>query len=67
MKLYKSTTNKKISGVLGGLSEVLNFNSSLLRVIYIILTFVTSGFTLLLYIAAALLLPTDVKQGTANK
>ncbi|MBN8209089.1 PspC domain-containing protein [Bacillus sp. NTK071] len=58
-KFYKSTSNKVFSGVLGGLSEAFNINSSLLRIIYVLLTVFTSGVFLLVYVAAAFLLPKD--------
>jgi phage shock protein C len=32
-KLYKSTQEKQLSGVLGGLSEMYNIDGSLLRII----------------------------------
>ncbi|KMM39382.1 hypothetical protein AB986_09310 [Alkalihalobacillus macyae] len=58
-KFYKSTTNKMFAGVIGGLSETFNINASLLRFIYSLLTVFTSGVFLLVYVAAAFLLPKD--------
>ncbi|WP_345240155.1 PspC domain-containing protein [Pontibacillus salipaludis] len=58
-KLYRSTQDVQISGVLGGLSELYNIDASLLRILTVILCFVTSGFVLLLYIVAASVMPTD--------
>lgn len=58
-KLYRSTQDEQISGVLGGLSELYNIDASLLRILTVILCFVTSGFVLLLYIVAACVMPTD--------
>ncbi|QST00772.1 PspC domain-containing protein [Pontibacillus sp. ALD_SL1] len=58
-KLYRSTQDEQISGVLGGLSELYNIDVSLLRILAVILCFVTSGFVLLLYIVAASVMPTD--------
>lgn len=58
-KFYKSTTNKMFAGVIGGLSETFNINSSLLRLVYSLLTVFTSGVFLLIYIAAAFILPKD--------
>ncbi|WP_174615045.1 PspC domain-containing protein [Virgibacillus ihumii] len=58
-KFYKSTRERQLSGVLGGLSEIYNLEVSILRIITVILTFVTSGFLLLVYIIAAIVLPTD--------
>ena len=36
-KLYRSTTNKKIAGVCGGLGEYTNLDPTLWRVIFILL------------------------------
>jgi phage shock protein C len=58
-KFYKSTTNKQLSGVLGGASEIFNIDSSILRIAYFALSLLTSGLFVLIYIAAAIILPTD--------
>lgn len=58
-KFYKSTKEKQLSGVLGGLSEIFNLEVSLIRIITVILAFVTSGFMILVYLIAAIVLPTD--------
>ncbi|MGG1687244.1 PspC domain-containing protein [Pseudalkalibacillus sp. NRS-1564] len=58
-KIYKSTTNKKLAGVLGGLSEVMNVDANILRIAYIALTLLTSGIFVLVYFGAALMLPSD--------
>lgn len=59
-KLYKSTEDKKLSGVLGGLSDAMNIDSSLLRVIFIILLLITGIFPIVfIYIAAAIFMPED--------
>ncbi|MDO6654743.1 PspC domain-containing protein [Anaerobacillus sp. 1_MG-2023] len=58
-KIYKSTTNKKLAGVLGGLSEVMNVDANILRIAYIALTLLTSGIFVVVYLGAALMLPSD--------
>ena len=58
-KLYKSTQEKQLSGVLGGLSEMYKIDVSLLRILTVISCFFTSGIVLLIYIIAAIILPTD--------
>ncbi|MGB8001874.1 MAG: PspC domain-containing protein [Anaerobacillus sp.] len=58
-KFYKSTTNKKISGVLGGISQSFGIDANILRVAYVALSLFTSGIFVLVYIAAAILLPSD--------
>ena len=36
-KLYRSTTNKKIAGVCGGLAEFFNIDPTIIRIIFVIL------------------------------
>jgi len=36
-KLYRSTTNKKIAGVCGGLAEFFNVDPTIIRIIFVIL------------------------------
>ncbi len=55
-KLYKSTTDKKICGVCGGLGEFLGLDSSIVRIIWALLS-LCGGSGLLLYIICALILP----------
>ncbi|MFP3489898.1 PspC domain-containing protein, partial [Staphylococcus sp. SIMBA_130] len=46
-------------GVLGGASEIFNIDASMLRIAYFALSLFTSGLFVLIYIAAAIILPTD--------
>lgn len=55
-KLYKSQTDKKICGVCGGVAEYLNIDPTIVRLIWAVLI-VCYGTGLLLYILAALILP----------
>ncbi|MDM5321576.1 PspC domain-containing protein [Bacillus altitudinis] len=41
-KLYRSATNKKIAGVVGGLAEYLSVDASLLRILTVIIGFMTA-------------------------
>ena len=55
-KLYLSASDRKISGVCGGVAEYFNVDANLVRLIWVALCFAgTAG--LWLYVAAALLLP----------
>ena len=58
-KLYKSTQDKQVSGVLGGLSDKYGIDVSILLHSNCIISLFTSGFTVLIYIIAAIVLPTD--------
>ena len=54
-KLFKSKTNRVLTGVCGGLAEYLNADVNVVRIICVLLC--TTGAGLLAYIAAAILLP----------
>ena len=57
-KLYKSSKNKKLAGVCGGLAEYLNIDVTVVRHIWAILSlFYGSG--IIIYIICALVIPDD--------
>ena len=57
-KLYKSSKNKKLAGVCGGLAEYLNIDVTVVRLIWaILLLFYGSG--IIIYIKCALVIPDD--------
>ncbi len=58
-KLYRSMADKKLCGVCGGLAEYLDMDSTLMRVIFILLAFL-GGIALIGYLILALIIP--VKQ-----
>lgn len=55
-RLYKSETNKILTGTCGGLGEYFNIDPTIVRLIFVIGTFF-SGFGVLVYIVAALIMP----------
>ena len=60
-KLYRSSTNKMLCGVCGGLAEYFNMDATLVRLIWAILTCFTAGFMgILAYIIAAIIIPQDI-------
>lgn len=56
-KLYKSNKNKMLDGVCGGIAEYFDIDPTLIRLAAVI--FGLSGSGLLLYIAAAIIIPRD--------
>ena len=58
-KLYKLTSGgeKMLTGVCAGLAAYFGMDVSIVRIIFVALTFATSGFVILVYIALALILP----------
>lgn len=57
-RLCKSSTDKKIFGVCGGLAQFLGIDPTVVRLIWALLIF-CAGTGLLAYIIAALVLPHD--------
>lgn len=57
MKKLKKSNNKIICGVCGGLSEYFNFDATIIRLIVCVLSVFSFGTGILLYIVAALIMP----------
>ena len=57
-KLYKSSTDKKIAGVCGGIAEYFNIDSTLVRLGWVVFC-ALGGSGLLAYIIAAVIIPRD--------
>lgn len=57
-KLYKSATNKMISGVCGGIAEYFQVDPTVVRLIRAVLT-AFNGIGILLYILSAVIIPDD--------
>lgn len=55
-KLYRSTTNKKLFGVCGGLAEYFDVDATVIRIIYLLLL-LGAGIGLLAYLVCALIMP----------
>lgn len=55
-KLYRSDTDKKICGVCGGLAEYLNVDSTVIRLIWLLLV-LCAGTGVLAYFIAAIIMP----------
>lgn len=55
-RLYRSTRDKAFTGLIGGLSETLGVESTILRIIFVISIFFTGGTTLLIYLIASLVI-----------
>lgn len=58
-KLYRSRRDKKILGLCGGLSEMLNVDATLLRILLIVITVLSSGMVIFIYIIAGLVVPKE--------
>lgn len=63
-KLYLSTTDKKLSGVCGGVADYFQVDSSLVRLSWIIITILTGVVPgIVAYIVAAIVIPPEPQDG----
>lgn len=59
-RLYKSTLNRKICGVCGGVGEYFDVDPTLVRVIWVVAA-LCGTFGLWAYILCALIIPNDIE------
>jgi phage shock protein C len=64
-KLYRSRTNRMVAGVCGGIAEYSNMDPTIVRVLLVVLAFVTGGFALLAYPILWMVVPETPQQPTA--
>jgi phage shock protein C len=62
-RLYRSRTDRKIAGVLGGLAQYLGIDATAARVLFIVLAIVTGGGALLAYPVLWLVMPQEPAAG----
>ncbi|CAM3758193.1 PspC domain-containing protein [Marinicrinis lubricantis] len=58
-RLYRSTRDKKIFGLCGGLAESFNIDATILRLVVVISVFFSAGAVILLYIVASMVIPKE--------
>lgn len=58
-KLYRSRDNRVIAGVAAGLAKYTNMDPTVMRLIFVVLGFVSFGTMLILYLLAAILIPEE--------
>lgn len=58
-KLYKSEEDKKVMGICGGIAEYFNVDSTVIRLVFVLLTLFGGFPGVLAYIIAALIMPDD--------
>ena len=56
-RLERSTTNRVIGGVCGGIAEYLAVDPTLVRVVFVVTAFITAGLGVLGYIVLLILMP----------
>lgn len=58
-KLYRSRRDKKVTGLCGGLAEMLNIDATLLRLLVVVTTFFSGGTVIVLYFVASIVIPKE--------
>lgn len=56
-KLYRSRIDKRICGVCGGIAEYLEVDPTIIRLLWVLLTFCSFGSAMLAYFICALIVP----------
>jgi len=56
-RLYRSTTNKVLAGICGGIAEYFNADPVLVRIIFVILLIASFGTAALAYLIAWVIIP----------
>ena len=63
-KLYLSETDKKIGGVCGGIAEYFGKDATLFRILFVLLTLLTVGWGVIVYLAMWLIIPRRKQKST---
>ncbi len=66
-KLTRSSEDSMFFGVCGGIAKYFNVDSAVVRIAWVLMTFLISGFGLFLYIIAAIVMPLDKKKKESKK
>ena len=57
-RLYRSVKDRKVSGICGGISELIHVDSTLIRIVFVVALFLTGGFPLLIaYLIGTAIIP----------
>lgn len=66
-RLYRSNKDRILFGVCGGLAKYFGIDSSLMRILVIVLTIATAGLGILVYVAMAFIVPLEGSTKTTPK
>jgi phage shock protein PspC (stress-responsive transcriptional regulator) len=58
-KLFRSRRDRMVSGICGGIAEYFRIDSTLIRLLFVVSWFVTSGVSILIYLIAVFIIPED--------
>jgi len=65
-QLYRSTSDRMLFGVAGGLADYLNIDPVLVRLFFVLMALTSHGWGILLYVVLAILMKEDVPVAKAN-
>lgn len=60
-KLYLSNTDRKIGGVCGGFGEYFEIDSTLFRILFVLVTVLSCGLGIIVYLAVWVIVPRKPK------
>lgn len=68
-KLYRSRSNRMLSGVCGGLGDYLNIDVTIIRLVWVLITIMSGGFPgIIAYVIAVFIIPEEpVGYGNMNE
>ena len=58
-RLYRSTQDRMVAGVLAGIGEYFNIDPTIIRLMFVILLFISFFTVSLLYLVAAIIIPNE--------
>ncbi|TCZ77720.1 PspC domain-containing protein [Paenibacillus albiflavus] len=58
-RLYRSTRDKKLTGLCGGLAEIFNIDPTLLRLVVAVAAFFSAGTVIFIYVIASMIIPKE--------
>lgn len=64
--LYRSSTNRKLGGVCGGLGEYFNVDPTLLRLLYILVVLFSAGLGIIAYLLMWVIMPEKPEPATTK-
>ncbi|WP_080834359.1 PspC domain-containing protein [Cohnella massiliensis] len=65
-KLYRSTRDRKIFGICGGLSDFLGVDATLLRILLVVVTVFSAGSLVFVYLIAGFIIPQEPTHNAFN-
>lgn len=58
-RLYRSRNDRQLAGICGGLGDYFSFDSTWIRVAWVIVTFLSAGLALLVYFVLIFIIPNE--------